>query len=93
MTSRDQRFVRRWSKTRQIPIWWYVLRFGLLLAIGLTALTFLLDYAIDQYIEPINIAQFFSRVAVRIVIFSIGGIWNWFMNERRYRQLTEGSNS
>lgn len=90
MTPRDQRFVRRWSKSRQIPIWWYALRIGLLVALTLTALTFVLDYVIDRYIEPVNIAQFISRVAVRIVLFSIGGLWNWFMNERRYRQLTEG---
>jgi hypothetical protein len=88
MTPGEQRFVRRWNQTRQKPIWWYALRFGVVVALVLTALTFVLDYAIDGYFEPINVTQFVSRILTRVLIFSLGGAFNWFMNERRYQKLT-----
>lgn len=83
----DQRFVQRWSQKRQTPIWWYALRFGLIVTAILTAFTFVLDYAIDRVIEPVNMAKFGTQLMVRVVIFSLGGAWDWYMKERRYQRL------
>jgi len=97
MTEKDERFCDNWKWTRKRGRNWFIIRFTLILGLGVTALHFLniwgceCDTLFVKYSGTILLKNILKEVlATLLAMFLVGSLLGWVIwdrNESRFKRL------